>query len=94
MPTHVLDRIRDLIRTTPYVVTMHAEEEMAEDDLSIVDLETAILTGALLEWQRDPKTRERKYLVRGSSLTCLQPISVVVKIGPTGKLVILTVYVG
>lgn len=93
MPTRVLDRIRDLILMGAYVVTVHAEEEMAEDDLSIVDLETAVLTATILERQRDPATRERKYVVRGSSPPWLRSICVVVKIGATGKVVILTVYV-
>ena len=71
MPTRVLDRIRGLIREGAYVVTDHAEEEMAEDDLSIADLETAILTGAILERQRDPTTRERKYVVRNRLIAFL-----------------------
>jgi hypothetical protein len=39
----ILDRIRAAIRNAAYDVTAHAIEEMAEDALEIVDIETAIL---------------------------------------------------
>jgi hypothetical protein len=36
--------MRDLIRSLDYVMTIHGEEEMENDDLSILDLENAVLT--------------------------------------------------
>lgn len=48
-------------------MTLHAEEEMDNDGLTIFDVESVILTGEIIEWQRDRKTRERKYLVRGET---------------------------
>ena len=53
MYPRILDRFRRCIRTRQYVVTLHAEEEMADDELSVLDLERVILTGDIIERQRD-----------------------------------------
>ncbi len=58
MYERILQRFRDRIWRREYVVTVHAEEEMDEDGLSVLDLESAVLTGEILERQRDPVTRE------------------------------------
>jgi hypothetical protein len=72
-------------------MTLHAEEEMSDDELSIFDLERCILTGAISERQKDKETGEWKYLIEGQSVTNSR-IVVVVKISPTGKLVFITTY--
>ena len=74
-------------------MTLHAEEEMDNDDLSIFDVESAILTGSIIERQVDRVSREPKYLVRGQAVAGEESIVVATKPRPTGKLVILTVYV-
>ena len=74
-------------------MTLHAEEEMDNDDLSIFDVESAILTGSIIERQVDRASREPKYLVRGRTVADEESIVVAAKLGTTGKLVILTVYV-
>jgi hypothetical protein len=66
---------------------------MTNDDLSIFDVERAILTGEITERQRDKATGEWKYLVRGQALNGADVV-VVAKLSPTGKLVILTVFLG
>jgi len=73
-------------------MTTHAEEEMDDDGLTIFDVESVILTGELVERQRDRKTRETKYLVRGESVAGTRKAVVVSKFGPTNTLVILTVF--
>ncbi len=73
-------------------MTTHAEEEMDNDGLTIFDVESVILTGEIVERQRDRRTRELKYLVRGETVGDARSAVAVVKFGPTGKLVILTVY--
>ena len=50
-----------------------------------------ILTGYIVERQRDRETAESKYVVQGKTLTGDDAI-IVAKLGPTGKLVILTTY--
>ena len=89
----ILKRMRDRIRGREYVMTLHAEEEMDNDDLSIFDVESAILTGSIIERQVDRVSREPKYLVRGRAVAGEESIVVAAKLGPTGTLVILTVYV-
>jgi len=64
---------------------------MNDDELSIFDLEHVILTGEIVERQRDRATLELKYRVEGESLDG-ELLEVVVKISSTGMLVILTVY--
>jgi len=72
-------------------MTLHAEEEMDDDGLTIFDIEHCLLTGEIMECQKDRETGERKYLVRGESLGGDGTI-VVTKLGITGTLVIITVY--
>ena len=91
MYDRILKRMREKIRTRQYVMTVHAEEEMDNDSLTIFDIERAILTGEITERQKDRKTGERKYLVRGQTLND-SSVVVVAKLSPAGKLVILTVY--
>ena len=87
----ILKQMRDKIRNRQYVMTLHAEEEMSDDELTIFDVERGILTGEIVERQKDAQTGEWKYLVRGHTVTG-DDIAVVGKIGLTGKLVIITVY--
>jgi hypothetical protein len=87
----IINRIKEKVRSRQYVMTLHAEEEMADDDLSIFDVEGAILTGQIVERQKDPMSAEWKYVIKGHGLDDTS-ISVIVKLSPTGKLVIITVY--
>jgi len=87
----ILDQMREKVRTRQYVMTLHADEEMDEDELSIFDVESVILSGKIIERQKDQNTGEWKYLVKGESLTG-ESVVAVAKIGPTDKLVFVTVY--
>jgi hypothetical protein len=69
----------------------HAAEELEDDNLTILDVENIILTGAIVERQRDRQTREVKYIVRGHTLSD-SPAEAVVKIAPDGNLFAITVY--
>lgn len=91
MAQATINRLRDLIRSLNYAVSIHATEELDDDDLSIFDLENIILTGAIVERQRDRKTREVKYIVRGYTLSDASA-EAVVKITPDRTLFVLTVY--
>ena len=59
--------------------------------MSIFDLESAILSGSIVERQRDRRSREWKYVVHGHGREG-DPIGVVAKLSPTGHLVIITAY--
>ena len=87
----VLKQMRDMIRARRYIVTLHAQEEMADDGVSIYDIERAILTGKIIERLKDRQTNEWKYLIQGRPRTG-DDLVVVVKIGPTRKLIIIAVY--
>lgn len=91
MYKRVLRQMREKIRTRQYVMTLHAEEEMNEDGLTIFDIERAILTGEIVERQSDHHTDEWKYLVAGSAIDG-RVIVIVAKLSMTSKLVIITVY--
>jgi uncharacterized protein YacL len=85
-------QLRHLIRALNYVVSTHAAEELEDDNLSILDLENIILTGKITERQRDAKTRETKIIVSGVTLDG-NHAQAVVKVGFTGKLIVITAYV-
>ena len=73
-------------------MTLHAEEEMEEDGLTIVDVEHALLTGSLIGRQTDRRSRERKYLIRGRSADDATDLVGVVKFGPIDLLIVVTIY--
>ncbi|MBF0352281.1 MAG: DUF4258 domain-containing protein [SAR324 cluster bacterium] len=85
--------MRDKIRFREYIMTTHAEEEMDDDNLTIFDVENVLLTGRIIEHQKDKQTQESKYLVRGQTMDGVNIAVIVTKFGLSGKLVILTVYV-
>jgi len=87
----VLQQIQAKIRALDYVMTVHAEEEMDDDGLSIYDVESAILNGRIVERQRDKNTNEWKYLVHGR-IEHNRDIEVVVKLSTKNTAVIITVY--
>ena len=91
MPQPSISRIRDCIRSLNYVVSLHATEELDDDDLTILDLETIILTGQITKRQRDSKTREVKLVVRGHTIEG-QAAETIVKFNQIGTLFIITVY--
>jgi len=83
--------MREKIRTRQYVMTIHAEEEMDEDRMTIFDVESIVLSGSIVERQKDSSTGEWKYLVKGETLSESSAI-VVTRLSPTGKLVFVTVF--
>jgi Domain of unknown function (DUF4258) len=84
--------LRQLIRTLSYAVSTHAADELEDDNLTILDLENIVLSGQIVERQRDRSTRETKYVIQGGALDGTAA-EVVAKVGHSGKLFIITVYV-
>jgi hypothetical protein len=74
-------------------MTLHAEEEMEDDGFTVFDVEEAILTGRIVQRQKDRPTGEWKYVICGRSVDQI-PLSIVGKLGSTGKLVLITVFAG
>jgi len=70
-------------------MTVHAHEEMAADALTWGDAEQVLLTGEIVERQKDKQTNEAKYVLEGGASNATR---VVTKISPSGRLVIITLY--
>jgi hypothetical protein len=87
----IISQFRDLVRSLDYVVSIHAAEELDDDNLTIFNLENILLTGKIIERQRDRQTLEVKCVVSGATLAGA-PAEAVVKLGPTGRLVVIAVY--
>jgi hypothetical protein len=87
----VLKRFREKVRRREYVMTIHAEEEMDDDALTVLDVESSVLTGRIVERQRDARRREWKHVVLGAGLDG-SPVGIVGRLSPTGRLIIHTTY--
>ena len=84
--------MRELVRRGQFVMTTHADEEADADDFTVFDVESALLTGAIVEKQKDRETGEPKYVIEGETISG-RPISVIAKFGASGQMLyILTVY--
>lgn len=64
----ILKLMREKVRQREYMMTLHAEEEMDDDALSIYDVERGILTGEIIERQKDKETSEWKYRIVGETV--------------------------
>ena len=91
MPRRVIEKIRDAIKTGNYDTTYHAVEEIAEDELGILDVESAVLNGKITKRQRDDP-RGTKYVIEGVGRDGSTPIGVVGRFKETGIFLIITVY--
>ena len=91
MPRLSITRIRNLVRSLNYVVSVHSAEELEDDNLTILDLESIILTGRIVGRQKDRETREPKIVIRGRALD-RREAEAIVKVSLTGILYFITVY--
>ena len=80
-----------MVRSLNYVVSLHAAEELEDDNLTILDLENIILTGRIVERQKDRETREPKIVIRGRARDGREA-EAIVKVSLTGILYFITVY--
>ena len=87
----VIERIRKKIRDDDYEFTIpHFFEEMAEDNLIFVDVETAIANGRIRrKHKRDP--RGTRYEVVGTAADGRE-VAVICRFKSTGKLLLITTY--
>ena len=67
MYPRILGQVRALVRRGEYVLSIHAENEMADDGLTDQDLEAAILNGRIVRRERDRIGRP-KYVIEGTAL--------------------------
>jgi Domain of unknown function (DUF4258) len=86
-----LRRYREAVRLRNYHVLEHALDEMEEERLGILDVESAILSGAIVQRQRDRRTSERKAVIEGRTKDGRE-VAVVVKRTASGRMALITVY--
>ncbi|MBI3649916.1 MAG: DUF4258 domain-containing protein [Acidobacteria bacterium] len=86
-----IKKIRRAVRQGHYEYSIHALEEMDEDDLTEEDVRTAILHGTLVaELTDDP--RGVRFVVQGTAKTTACELEVVGRFLPLGLMRIITVY--
>ncbi len=72
-------------------MTIHAVEEMAEDDLDLLDIEEAVLNGRVVKRDR-VDARGTKYTVEGFALDGERLVGVVGRFHGVDRFLIITVY--
>lgn len=86
----VLREMRERVRLGRFALSIHAIDEMRNDDLIPDDLKNCILTGRIVERQFDEAYAENKYVIEGASLEPAEFIQVVAKLGRKNTVVITT----
>ena len=72
-------------------MTVHAIEEMAEDDLDILDVEQAVLNGQIVRREKDDP-RGTKYVVEGLAADGEISVGVVGRFQANERYLIITIY--
>lgn len=91
MSQRLLEKIREAVLFGDYDLTRHATDEMAEDGLSIFDIENAVLTGSIEKIEGDDP-RGPKYAIIGLAEDRQTEVGVVGRFKETGIYLIITVY--
>jgi hypothetical protein len=86
----LIEIIRQAILNDNYEITGHAFEEIKEDNVSIIDVENAILYGKIVR-ELTHDLRGKRYLVEGCGFD-KRLVHVVCRMLSSGKLRIITVY--
>ena len=72
-------------------MTTHTNDEMADDDMEILDIEHSILIGQILKVDKDDP-RGTKYTIRGTNKSGVVQIETVGRFTTSGLYRIITVY--
>jgi hypothetical protein len=91
MSRRLLERIQVAVLSGDYDLTRHAINEMAEDELSIFDVEHAILSGEITKTETDDP-RGPRYTIIGLTEDQKTEVGVVGRFTETDIYLILTVY--
>lgn len=91
MPKNWIEKIREKVRLRRYDMTAHAMEEMAEDELDIIDVENSILSGSVARIEKDDP-RGPKYVIEGFATDQFTQVGVVGRFTTTGRFLIITIY--
>ncbi len=91
MPRSNISRIREKIRFGQYDMTAHAMEEMAEEDLDILDIEEAMFSGKITRIEKDDPGGT-KYVIEGVAKDGSTRIGIVGRFASKEYFLIITVY--
>lgn len=91
MATNDLERIRNAILDHRYSMSEHAYEEMEADNLDVLDVEAAVLTGKIEELLTHD-SRGTRFVVVGSATDKKTPVAVVARFVEHDQLLVITVY--
>jgi hypothetical protein len=72
-------------------MTVHAMEEMAEDDLDVLDVEQAVLNGQVVRRERDDP-RGTKYVIEGLAADGETSVGIVGRFQGRERYLIITTY--
>ncbi len=72
-------------------MSAHAMEQMAEDDLDILDVEQAVLNGQIARIEKDDP-RGTKYVIEGTGMDQTTLVGVVGRFTGADRFLIITVY--
>lgn len=86
-----LERIRNAVLDQQYALTEHAYDEMNADNLDVLDMEAAVLTGQVDQVLTDD-SRGVRYVVVGTACDLATPVGVVVRFVENDQLLFITVY--
>ncbi len=91
MRQKILEKIQLYIRIGKYEMTQHANDEMAEENLDISDIEISILRGKITKIEKDDP-RGTKYTIKGITKNNKTLAATVGRFTTTGKYRIITVF--
>jgi hypothetical protein len=91
VPRRDIERIREKIRLRAYDMTVHAADEMAEDDLDILDVEQAVFNGKVVRIEKDDP-RGAKYVIEGLAMDGETSVGVVGRFVSAERYLIITIY--
>jgi len=72
-------------------MTLHAMEEMAEDNLDIIDIEQSIFSGSIVHTDHDDP-RGGKQVIHGNATDPRIPVGVVARFASDDRFLIITVF--
>ncbi|MGB0383618.1 MAG: DUF4258 domain-containing protein [Ardenticatenaceae bacterium] len=91
MSQHILEEIQYAILITEYDLIRHARIKIAKDELTIFDIEHAILSGHITGIERDNQ-REPRYTIKGLAEDRKREVTVVGCFTKSGRYLIIRVY--
>ena len=91
MSQHILSEIQIAILITEYDLIRHARIKMAKDDLTIFDVEHAILSGKITPIETD-KERRPKYTIKGLAEDKKTEVGLESRFTKSGRVLIIRVY--